>query len=176
MKYDIVISGVGGQGILVLSAFLAKCAHEVGLSVKQCEVHGMAQRGGSVVAHLRLSDKEIHSPLIPEHTADMMIGMDPLEIYRYMNYTNKDTKLIVASEPVINIPNYPSIETILEPLKKANAVMLEKATNITLVGAASRFMPIDVKVFEKVLVEFFAPKGQEVLLKNQQDFEQGRKA
>ena len=175
MKYDIVICGVGGQGILSLSAFLAKCAHEAGLCVKQSEVHGMAQRGGAVVAHLRLSDKDIHSPLIPERSADMLISMDPLETYRYMNFANKETKLIVSAEPMINISNYPPLATVLKPLKKAGAILPEKASNITLAGAASKFIPIDIKIFEKVLIEFFAGKGQDVLRKNQQDFEQGYK-
>ena len=145
MKYDIVICGVGGQGILALSAFLAKCAHEAGLYVKQSEVHGMAQRGGAVVAHLRLADKNIFSPLIPEHSADMLIGLDPLETYRYMNYANKETKLIVSANPVLNIPNYPPLATVLEPLRKAKALLLEKASNIMLAGTASKFIPIDIK-------------------------------
>lgn len=175
MKCDIVLCGVGGQGILSLSAFLAKSAHTSGLYVKQSEVHGMSQRGGAVVAHLRLSDKEIYSPLIPEHSADLLIAMDPLETYRYMNYVNKKTQLIVSAEPVLNIPNYPSIETVLEPLKKTGAILLEKASNITLAGAAAQFIPIDVNIFKKALVEFFARKGQEILEKNQQDFAQGYK-
>jgi len=134
----------------------------------------MAQRGGAVSAHLRLSDKEIHSPLISEHSADMLIGMEPLEACRYMRYVNKKTRLIISAEPVPNIPDYPPPETVLAPLKKAKAVLLEKASNIMLAGAASLFIPIDLKIFEKTLDEFFARKGQAVLDRNRQDFARGR--
>lgn len=173
MKYDIVLCGVGGQGILSLSAFLAASAHKAGLRIKQSEVHGMAQRGGSVSAQLRLSDREIYSPLIPARTADMIIGMDPLEIYRYLNYASADTKIIVSAEPVLNIPNYPSPESVIEPLQKAGALILEKATNITLAGAASKFIPIEQDIFTETLTGFFARKGQEILDKNIQEFKRG---
>ena len=174
MKYDIVLCGVGGQGIILLSSFLAACAHKAGLQVKQSEVHGMAQRGGSVVAHIRLSDQAIHSPLIPLHQADMIISMEPLEIYRYLDYAHAGTKIIATRKPVVNIRNYPEITSVLEPLEKAGAILADEGNNILLAGIASNFIPIDNGFFQGVLTEFFMPKGKQVWQKCQQNYEAGR--
>ncbi|MDR2902525.1 MAG: indolepyruvate oxidoreductase subunit beta [Lactobacillales bacterium] len=173
MQYNIILSGVGGQGILFLSTFLTAVAHAAGLHVKQSEVHGMAQRGGSVVAHLRFSDKEINSPLIPEKSADMIISMEPLEVYRYLNYAHKGTKIIAAADPVKNIPVYPDEEKISGNLKAAGALLLPKATNIQLAGAAAKFIPIDIDIFKETIGDIFKNKPADVLEKNKKDFEEG---
>ncbi len=173
MQYNIILCGVGGQGILFLSKFFIQVAMKAGLNAKQSEIHGMAQRGGSVFAHIRLSDGEIYSPLIPEHSADMIISMEPLEIYRYTNFLNKNTKLIINSTPFKNINNYPDETKIIEPLKANGAILIENASNITLAGCASKFLPIEGYVFDEVLLEL-SKKSQEMYEKNKADFGKGQ--
>ena len=173
MQYNIILCGVGGQGILFLSKFFIQVAMKAGLNAKQSEIHGMAQRGGSVFAHLRLSDGEIYSPLIPEHCADMVISMEPLEVYRYTNFINKNTKLIVNATPFKNINNYPDEEKVLAPLKQNGVFLIENAFNITLAGCASKFLPVNKEVFSEVLSEM-SKKSQELYEKNKADFEKGQ--
>jgi indolepyruvate ferredoxin oxidoreductase beta subunit len=173
VQYNIILCGVGGQGILFLSKFFIQVAMKAGLNAKQSEIHGMAQRGGSVFAHIRLSDGEIYSPLIPENCADMIISMEPLEIYRYTKFINKNTKLIVNSTPFKNINNYPDEEKIISVLKENNAYLIDNASNITLAGCASKFLPIAKNVFDEVLSEL-SKKSQEMYEKNKADFEKGQ--
>lgn len=174
MKYDIVLCGVGGQGVILLSAFLAEAAHKAGLHVRQSEIHGMSQRGGAVVAHFRMSDTEIASPVIPEREADMILSMEPMEVFRYTRYANEETKIVVATEPFKNIGNYPDIEKLLDPLRKANAILVEESNNMALMGVASNFIPIKPSFFEETLTEMFASKGEEVVQKNRIEFEKGK--
>ena len=173
MQYNIILCGVGGQGILFLSKFFIQVAMRAGLNAKQSEIHGMAQRGGSVFAHIRLSDGEIYSPLIPERSADMVISMEPLEVYRYANFINENTKLIVNSTPFKNINNYPDEEKIIAQLKDKGAYLLENASNITLAGCASKFLPVEKHIFDEVLTEL-SKKSQEMYEKNKADFEKGQ--
>lgn len=175
MQYNVILCGVGGQGILFLSKFLIAAAKKSNLNVKQSEVHGMAQRGGAVFAHLRFSDEEIFSPLIPEGKADMIISMEPLELCRYLKYTNKNTKLISSADAVKNINNYPDEEKILNALKKADAILLNQASNVTLAGCASKFLPMDIKCFEEALNEISFGKPEKIIEKNRVEFEKGQK-
>ncbi|MCL2473481.1 MAG: indolepyruvate oxidoreductase subunit beta [Alphaproteobacteria bacterium] len=174
MKYNIILCGVGGQGILLLSSLLSSAAKEKGLYVKQSEVHGMAQRGGAVSAQLRISDSEIHSPLIPKGEADLLVSMEPLEVFRYVEYLNDKTVVLVNEEPFVNISNYPDIETVYKDLDTLKAIRLSNADNIMLAGAASCFIDIEEEVYEKVLTDFFKKKGQEILEKRIADFKSGR--
>ena len=107
MKKDIILAGVGGQGILSIAATIGFAAIEAGLHIKQSEVHGMSQRGGDVQSHLRLSDSEIASDLIPFGKADMIISVEPMESLRYLPMLSPDGWLITNTTPFINIPNYP---------------------------------------------------------------------
>ncbi len=118
MKNDIILSGVGGQGILTIAAAIGMAALESELYLKQAEVHGMSQRGGSVHSNLRLSDKEIASDLIPYGQADLILSVEPMESLRYLPYLSENGWLVTNSKPCINIPDYPDIDKIIKEIKK----------------------------------------------------------
>ncbi|MCD4681496.1 MAG: 2-oxoacid:acceptor oxidoreductase family protein, partial [Bacteroidales bacterium] len=105
MKKDIILAGVGGQGILSIAAIIGYAAVNTGLFLKQAEVHGMSQRGGDVQSNLRLSDKEIASDLIPKGKADLIISVEPMESLRYLPWLSTEGWLITNTNPYINIPN-----------------------------------------------------------------------
>jgi indolepyruvate ferredoxin oxidoreductase beta subunit len=188
MKYDIILAGVGGQGVLSMAAIIGRAAILEGLEAKQSEVHGMAQRGGAVLAHLRLADHAIASDLIPLGTADMILGLEPVEALRYLPYLAPHGVVVTASTPLVNIPDYPEIETVLARLRALpHAVLVEAetlardagdvvATNTVMVGAASRRLPLGLETLERVLLERFRPKGEWVLDVNTKAFESGRRA
>ena len=117
MKKDIILAGVGGQGILSIAASIGMAAISSGLHLKQAEVHGMSQRGGDVHSDLRISDKEIASDLIPEGKADMVISVEPMESFRYIPMLAPDGWLVTNITPYVNIPNYPDIETVIQAVK-----------------------------------------------------------
>ena len=117
MKLDIVVCGVGGQGVISVATVIAKGAIKAGFKTRQSEVHGMAQRGGSVLAHLRIADRTIESDLIPRQSANLILGMEPIESLRYLQYLEKDGTLITSVDPVVNIPNYPDEEFYLGKIK-----------------------------------------------------------
>ncbi len=188
MKYDIILCGVGGQGGISVSVVIAQAAMAEGLAVKQSEVHGMAQRGGEVLAHLRLSDGPIASPTIPEGTARLILAFEPLEALRYLPWLAQDASVIAAAAPVRNIPNYPELESVLAELRAlpnslildADAIAKEagnaRAANMVLVGAASKLLPVRTESLEKAIAETFARKGEAVVAANLKAFEYGRKA
>ncbi len=175
MKIDIILCGVGGQGVIFLSSFLSNVALNAGYFVKQSEVHGMSQRGGSVVSHLRISDNEIFSPLISMHSADIIISMELLEVFRYLNYLNDNSKIIVGTEIVKNINDYPNEEKIKEQIKNAGGILVDNSTNIKLGGVVSNMLPIDIEIFEDALKKISIKKGATMLEKNKNDFFEGRK-
>lgn len=188
MKFDIVLAGVGGQGVLSVSAVIASAAMEAGLHVKQSEVHGMAQRGGAVLAHLRLADAQIASDLIPRGRAALILGMEPLESLRYLEFLAPDGSLITSSNPVINIRDYPPVADVLEQVRRLpHAVLIDsdklareagsaRATNMVMVGAASRVLPLDPELLERYIATRFASKGQKVVEQNLKAFRTGREA
>ncbi len=188
MKYDIIVSGVGGQGVLSISAIIASSAMQEGLSVKQSEVHGMSQRGGAVVANLRLSDKPIQSDLIPHGTASLIISMEPLEGPRYLSYLSPDATLVSSTNPVVNIPNYPQLDGLLAKLRELKKVVLvdaekiardkgsAQAVNMVMVGAASPLLPLKIETLEQNIRTIFARKGERVVDINLQAFRAGREA
>ena len=150
MKTDIVLAGVGGQGILSIATVIGQAAFRQGLYIKQAEVHGMSQRGGYVQATLRLSDKPIASDLVSLGQADVIIAMEPMEALRNKEYLSEDGWIITSSNPLVNIRNYPDIDAILNELREVrNLVLIDtekvgnenkmaKAVNMILLGAASR--------------------------------------
>ncbi len=188
MKYDIILSGVGGQGVLSVGAIIAHSAMKAGFQVKQSEVHGMAQRGGAVLANLRISDADIASDLIAEGTASMVLSMEPLESLRYIGYLAPDGVLVTSKNPVENIPNYPVIGEIYNQIEKlpayrmvdSNALAREAgsmlATNMVMVGAAASSLPIEVEVLKSAIGEIFASKGQHVVDVNLKAFKFGQEA
>ena len=175
MKTDIILSGVGGQGILSIAAVIGQAALEEGLYMKQAEVHGMSQRGCDVQSNLRLSDKPIASDLIPLGQADLIISLEPMESLRYLPYLKKDGWLVTNSQPFINIPNYPEIEKVNEALDALpNKVVLDveaiakdagsaRASNIVMLGAAAPFIGIEFDKIAEGVKSIFARKGEEVV-------------
>jgi indolepyruvate ferredoxin oxidoreductase beta subunit len=179
MKKDIILAGVGGQGILTIAATIGTAALLEGLQLKQAEVHGMSQRGGDVQSHLRLSSKEIASDLIPEGKADLVISVEPMEALRYVNMLNKKTGWMISSmNPFNNISNYPDLELILNEIWKlphyitidANKVAKEqgsvKAANIVILGAASPFLGLKYESLEQAVRNIFASKGEDMIKLN----------
>jgi indolepyruvate ferredoxin oxidoreductase, beta subunit len=188
MKFDIILAGVGGQGVLSVSAIIASSAMKEGLHVKQSEVHGMSQRGGAVLANLRLSDQPIASDLIPLGTASMILSMEPLESLRYLRYLSPDGVLVTSTNPVLNIPDYPELGGLLEKVralpfarlvdgeKLARAAGSARATNMVMVGAASHRLPVKVETLEHFIRTTFAAKGERVVETNLTAFRAGREA
>ena len=116
MRKDIILSGVGGQGILTIATIIGEAATVAGLNLKQAEVHGMSQRGGDVQSNLRLSDETIHSDLISLGEADLIISMEPMEALRYLPYLEKEGWVVTSANPFKNIPNYPDEEELMKTL------------------------------------------------------------
>ena len=174
MKKDIILARVGGQGILSIASCIGIAAVEKNLYLKQAEVHGMSQRGGDVQSHLRLSSNEIASDLIPEGKADMIISVEPMEALRYLPMLSKNGVIITASEPFINIDNYPEVEKVYEELKKHNAIIVDadtiakecgniRAANMVIFGAAVPSLEIDMQTIENSIRKQFGSKGEEVV-------------
>ena len=174
MKKDIILAGVGGQGILSIASCIGIAAVEENLYLKQAEVHGISQRGGDVQSHLRLSSNEIASDLIPEGKADMIISVEPMEALRYLPMLSKNGVIITASEPFINIDNYPEVEKVYEELKKHNAIIVDadtiakecgniRAANMVIFGAAVPSLEIDMQTIENSIRKQFGSKGEEVV-------------
>ena len=188
MKYDIILTGVGGQGVLSVSAIIASSAMKEGLYVKQSEVHGMSQRGGAVLANLRLADAPIASDLIPLGSAALILSMEPLESLRYLAYLSPEGALITSTDPVVNIPDYPDLEGLLGHVRTlpqsrlvdgenlARAAGSARATNMVMVGAASHRLPVKVETLEHYIQTTFAAKGEKVVETNLRAFRAGREA
>ncbi len=186
MKYDMIIAGVGGQGVLSVAAIIASSAMKEGLYVKQSEVHGMSQRGGAVYANLRLSDAPIYSDLIADGTASMILSMEPLESLRYIHYLKDEGILITAENPERNIPDYPDLQELLSQIRTlphaltidARKLAMEagsgRATNMVLAGAASHFLPIKAQTMQDFIKEIFARKGEKIVEINLKAFALGR--
>jgi indolepyruvate ferredoxin oxidoreductase beta subunit len=188
MKYDIILAGVGGQGVLSVSAIIASSAMKEGLAVKQSEVHGMSQRGGAVLANLRLSDRPIASDLIPRGSAAMILSMEPLESLRYLEFLSGDGTVITATNPVANIPDYPPLDEVLERVRSlphtvtvdaeslARKAGSARATNMVMVGAASPLLPVAFETIEHFVQTIFANKGARVVETNLKALHAGRAA
>ncbi|MGB8958358.1 MAG: indolepyruvate oxidoreductase subunit beta [Candidatus Aminicenantales bacterium] len=188
MKQDIILAGVGGQGILSIAYVIDNAALADGLAFKQAEVHGMAQRGGAVQSHMRLSDGTIWSDLIPKGEADMILSVEPLEAVRYFDFLRPDGIVITSSTPYRNIPDYPDLDKVLEAVRKApRSVIVDseklakeagtvKAQNIVLLGAASSFLILKEKSLLGTIETLFRGRGPTVLEANLKAFELGKKA
>jgi indolepyruvate ferredoxin oxidoreductase, beta subunit len=186
MKSDIILAGVGGQGILSIATVLGYAAVESGLYLKQAEVHGMSQRGGDVQSHFRISDKPIYSDLVQKGRADLIISIEPMESLRYLPYLGKDGWLVTNTGPVVNIPNYPEMESIMSEIKKlprhiaidgdtiAKEVNNLKGMNMVLAGAASVFIDLDFELMKKGIEAIFGRKGEEIVKSNIAALEAGR--
>ena len=175
MKTDIILAGVGGQGILTIAAGIGLAAVKSNLYIKQAEVHGMSQRGGDVQSNLRLSDKPISSDLISHGKADLILSVEPMEGLRYLPYLSPKGWLVTNTTPFDNIPNYPEVEGIMKEVKKiknhialdADAIAKEvgssRSSNIVMLGAASPFIDIEFSDLEDGVRKLFGSKGAEVV-------------
>jgi len=189
MNYDMIIAGVGGQGILSIATVLGRAALDLNLHLKQSEVHGMAQRGGAVQAHLRLSDRPIHSDLIPRGQAAMILSMEPLELLRYLPWLDSEAGWAIANTaPIANIEPYPATEAIYGEIRRlprhflfdadtlARGKNAPRAVNMAMLGAAASFLPLPDAALEAAITHQFAQKGEAVVAGNLAVFRAGRDA
>jgi indolepyruvate ferredoxin oxidoreductase beta subunit len=187
MRTDIILAGVGGQGILSISAVIGEAALEDGLYMKQTEVHGMSQRGGDVQSLLRISDRPIASDLIPLGNADIIISLEPMETLRYLPYLKKDGWVVTNSKPFKNIAVYPDLEQILSIYNSLpNKIILDveqiakelgalRSGNVILLGAAAPYLPIDLHKLENGIRRIFGRKGDAVVEMNLKALSEGAK-
>jgi len=188
MRNDIILSGVGGQGILSIATIISLAAVENNLYLKQSEVHGMSQRGGDVQSHLRLSSKPVSSDLIPYGKADLIISVEPMESLRYLPWLSKSGWLVTNSTPFININDYPPVEDILKEIRKirnhkiidgdeiARTAGSSRSGNMVILGAASHHIDLPFKSLENAVEEFFAKKGTDITGVNIKALRAGREA
>jgi len=178
MKRDIILAGVGGQGILSIAAVLGMAAAESGLYLKQAEVHGMSQRGGAVESHLRISDSPISSDLIPQGSCDMILSVEPMEALRYLPFLSGDGWLVTSSRTFENIDDYPDKEDLFKEIRKvknhviidaykiAREIGSQKVSNMVMLGAASEYVGISMEKLEGAVSRLFGRKGEEVVQLN----------
>ena len=169
MKKDIILSGVGGQGILSIATVIGKAALKEGLYMKQAEVHGMSQRGGDVQSNLRISDQPIASDLIPSGKCDLIISLEPMEGLRYLPYLSPEGWLVTNETPFVNIPNYPEEDKVMAEInvdKVAKEVGSARVANIVLLGATIPFLGIDYEKVQDSIREIFLRKGEAIVEMN----------
>jgi len=187
-KQDIILAGVGGQGILSIAFVIDNAALKEGFNVKQAEIHGMAQRGGAVQSHLRLSKDRIWSDLIPRGEADMILSVEPLEALRYLDFLHPGGKLVTSSTPFVNIPDYPDQEKLIGRIREipgsvivdsealAKEAGTSKVQNTVMLGAAAKDLVVNEDSLLESIKVLFAPRGDKVLEANIRAFELGRRA
>ncbi len=187
MKTDIILAGVGGQGILTIATILGAAALKDNLYLKQAEVHGMSQRGGDVQSNLRISSNPIHSDLIPYGSADLIVSLEPMEALRYIPYLSKEGWVVTNTNPFVNIDNYPEMKEVESELERcgnvvafnmdetAKSLMSPRSSNMVLLGAASPFIEINVEEIESAIINLFAKKGEKIVNGNLEAFRAGRK-
>ncbi len=186
MKTDIILAGVGGQGILSIATILGAAALEGGLWLKQAEVHGMSQRGGDVQSNLRLSTDPIHSDLIPLGGADLIVSLEPMEALRYLPWLSPTGWIVTSTAPFNNIPDYPAEEALRAELERQPRIVAfdmdelarkeasPRASNMVLLGAASPFIDLTVEAIENGIRTVFGPKGEKIVMSNIMAFAAGR--
>ena len=186
MKKDIILSGVGGQGILSIATVIGDAATNAGLYLKQAEVHGMSQRGGDVQSHLRLSHDPINSDLIPQGETDVIISMEPMEALRYVSWLKPTGWLVTSSQPLINIPNYPDTEALQQELASqpqvarlnietmAKEAQTPKSANMILLGMAAPYIEIiSPEDLRNSIINIFKSKGEKIISDNLKAFDLG---
>ena len=189
MKKDIILAGVGGQGILTIATIIGDAAAAAGVNLKQAEVHGMSQRGGDVQSNLRLSTEAIYSDLIKQGAADMIISVEPMEALRYLPYLNKEGVVVTSSNAFKNIPNYPDEEALMAELKAlprtailpiediAKENSMPKSANVVLLGMAAKYIEIlSPEQLRESIKRVFASKGEKIVEMNCQAFDLGLNA
>ena len=186
MKQDIILAGVGGQGILSIATVIGSAALEQGLYLKQAEVHGMSQRGGDVQSNLRLSSEPIHSDLIPRGAADLIVSLEPMEALRNVPYLAPQGWIITNTVPFVNIPDYPPMDSVMAELNKlprviaidVDAIAKEtdspRSANMVLLGATAAVLDIlDPEKLREGICRIFGRKGEEIVAANIKAFDAG---
>ncbi len=185
MKRDVILAGVGGQGLLSIAAVIGHAALALGLDLRQCEVHGMAQRGGVVQSHIRYSDAPLYADLVREGTADLILSLEPMEALRYLPFLRPDGALVTNATPLANVPDYPDVDRVLGEIRRlprqriVDAVALAtkagsaQAANLALLGAAVPFLGLPADVLAASVDAVFADKGERVRAANRRAFELG---
>ncbi|MBQ6198879.1 MAG: indolepyruvate oxidoreductase subunit beta [Bacteroidales bacterium] len=186
MKQDIILAGVGGQGILSIATVIGSAALQQGLYLKQAEVHGMSQRGGDVQSNLRLSSDPIHSDLIPKGGADLIVSLEPMEALRYLPYLSKDGWIITNTAPFVNIPDYPEMDKVMAELNRQPRVVAldvdaiakdlgsPRGANMVLLGAMSAVLHIlEPEKLREGIRRIFGRKGEAVVESNIKAFDAG---
>jgi indolepyruvate ferredoxin oxidoreductase beta subunit len=186
MKQDIILAGVGGQGIISIAYVIANAALEEGLEVKQAEVHGMSQRGGAVQSHLRLSRARIWSDLVPRGEADLVLSVEPLEALRYIDYLRPEGMIIASRTPFINIKDYPDIETLLNKIREiplhliidseklAKEAGSSRTQNMVLLGAAAGRLMVKEESLARFIRVLFERHGETIVASNLKAFALGQ--
>ena len=186
MKRDIILAGVGGQGILSIATIIGAAALNTGLHLKQAEVHGMSQRGGDVSSNLRIADHEIASDLIPYGKADLIISVEPMESLRYLPLLSPMGWLITNTRPFINISNYPEMDVLMAEIENfGNHIALDadqiakdlgsaRSANMVILGAASPFLEIEFSELQDAVRRIFSRKGEEIVKLNLDALHAGR--
>lgn len=184
--HGIVLSGVGGQGVLSLAQIALEALRRSGLQALQSEIHGMSQRGGSVHAQVCFSEAPLTSPIIDEGCADLLIALEPLEALRYVAMLRMNGHLVVSEEPQVNMEGYPPLEDVYAALKAVRGAHLvdtedlarrlshRQAGGMALLGMASKYLPVPVETWHEVIRERFESKGLRICEKNLEAFEAGR--
>ena len=185
MKIDIVLAGVGGQGILSIATILGAAALKEDLNIKQAEVHGMSQRGGDVQSNLRISSEPIASDLIPLGGADLIVSLEPMEALRYLPYLANTGWIVTNTAPFVNIPNYPEMDDVNKALNAcknvvafdmdevAKTVASPRASNMVLLGASAPFLNIEIEKIEEGINTIFGAKGEAMVEMNIKAFRAG---
>ena len=188
MRRNVVLAGVGGQGLLSIAAVLGEAARAEGLHLKQAEVHGMAQRGGVVESHIRYADVPIHSDLIREGTADLILALEPMEALRYIQFLSEDGAIVTSEAPVENIADYPEIETIYAELRAlprtaiidadqlAREAGSPRCMNMVMLGAGSSRLGLSNAALKTGIEAIFAGKAREMIEMNLRGFDLGLQA
>jgi indolepyruvate ferredoxin oxidoreductase beta subunit len=186
MQINIILAGVGGQGILTIAAVIDEAALQSGLIVRQAEVHGMSQRGGAVQSHLRIADQEIYSDLIAEGTAHLILSVEPLEALRYLPFLAVEGRIVTSTDLFINMEGYPAIEHIHAELHRTNRPVLVSAaelarkagnprtSNMVMLGAAAPFTGLASQKLEDSIEKLFSKKGDEIVAMNIRAFRTGQ--
>jgi len=189
MKKDIILCGVGGQGILSVATIIGEAATKAGVNLKQAEVHGMSQRGGDVQSNLRLSTETIYSDLISKGGCDIIISMEPMEALRYLPYLSQEGAIVTSNKPFVNIPNYPEEQALFAELNALpNVVQLDieqvakdagsaRSANVVLLGMAAKYLEIVTpEQLREAVSTIFARKGEAVVEANLKAFDMGLEA
>jgi indolepyruvate ferredoxin oxidoreductase beta subunit len=188
MERNVILAGVGGQGILSIAYVIDNAALDAGFDFKQAEVHGMAQRGGAVQSHLRYADQPIHSDLIPTGMADLVLSVEPLEVMRYWHFLKPEGWVVTSVTPYVNIPDYPELDSLLAELAGfGNAILVDtgqlakaagnlRSQNMVAVGAASPMLDFTDEQLLTYVEQLFSAKGSSVAEINKRAYHLGRNA